>query len=100
MKCDKRITLEKSIEFWKGSAEFDKQQLKYSLAVVAGGIAFAGAGIGGLLCGEIPAGIAAVGGGSVLAGSFGKICLEEAQSYVETASQLAIYENQLDQIKE
>jgi hypothetical protein len=92
--------LKESRNFWAESAQFEKKQFLGSFATASAGLVLIGVGIKTALSGDIVSGIAEVGAGSCIASSFGKMGLNDIKSYVETSSQVAIRQSQIDQLAE
>lgn len=85
-------TIERLLEskdFWQESAEYQKAQLRLSVAIGSGGLVLAGVGLGLAISGHPAEGIVAIGSGGTLAYVGGKETISDFEDYKEINDKVA-----------
>ncbi|MCA9342774.1 hypothetical protein KC950_02045 [Candidatus Saccharibacteria bacterium] len=92
--------LQEQRDFWAQSAEYDKVSYKLSAVIALGGIGLIGIGIYALKEGDVVNGFIALGAGSGLAYSMGKLGMDEIQDFADDTAKVALVEHELEQLQQ
>lgn len=80
--------LQESKDFWEGSVDYDRKQLRMSLAIGAMGLLTKGVGIGTLISGH-PEGIPLIGVGGVITYAGKECVVKDLESYSQSTRRAA-----------